>query len=115
MHERSVVRALFSHVSDLLAARGACRVISIRVRLGAFAGVEPVLFRLAFENMRQSSPFRDTTLNMETVDLEARCRDCGREFRVQSFEFVCPHCGGGKTDVIRGEDVTLESVTIEDN
>ena len=114
MHERSLVRALLAEVGELLNGNGAHRVKSIRVNVGEFSGVEPELFRLAFADMTGSPPFKDAVLELATVALEARCQECDHLFRVASFRFDCPRCGGTRTVVVRGEELMLESVTIED-
>lgn len=114
MHERSLVRALLTQVGELLQQHHAPRVASVRVRIGEFSGVEPELFRLAFDDMVQATPFRGASLELKTVDLEARCEECERRFHVPSFRFHCPDCGSTKTAVICGEELLLESVTMED-
>lgn len=115
MHEASLVHSLLQQVEDLLRAHGAQRVTCIRVSVGEFAGVEPELFRSAFELMAPQSVARGATLELQTVPLVARCEECQQEFHVERFEFVCPLCQHSTVSIIRGEELTLEDVTLEDS
>jgi hydrogenase nickel incorporation protein HypA/HybF len=113
MHEYSLVRALLEQVDALRRGQAADRVVAIHVTVGEFAGVEPDLFRDAYQVLVQQSPMRGAELQMERVPLEARCDVCRDEFAVERFRFECPGCGSRDVTVIRGQDLLLESVTIE--
>lgn len=113
MHERSLVRALLSQVQDLQAKQGAERVLTVRVSIGEFSGVESELVRSAFEEFVDDSPACGASLEVVNVPLESRCRICGCEFVVENFRFRCPQCGDARVDIIRGEGIVLESVTLE--
>jgi hydrogenase nickel incorporation protein HypA/HybF len=115
MHERSLVQALLKQVETLQARHQASRVTSVRVCVGKFSGVEPELFRLAFEDMAGNSSLGEARLEMDCVDVRVRCDACGGEFDAASFRFVCPTCGSRETTVVRGEELTLEAITIEED
>lgn len=113
MHERSIVESLLRQVSELARARQAERVTAIRLSVGEFAGVEPGLMQIAYDDMVGGTPLAGAELAIERVPLEARCRNCGREFVVEAYRFECPGCHGTSTSVVRGEGLILESVTME--
>ena len=52
-------------------------------------------------------------LEMEITPLTARCRDCGREFRVADLDFRCPNCQGANHDTISGTEMTLTAIEAE--
>ncbi|NIP86205.1 MAG: hypothetical protein GTO03_11800 [Planctomycetales bacterium] len=113
MHERSLVGALVRQVHRLQTEQGAARVLSICVSIGEFSGVEPELFCSAFEELIDGSPLRGAQLELRETPLEARCEACANEFLVVKFQFLCPHCGSSQVNVLRGEGLVLESVTLE--
>ena len=113
MHEYSLVRALLSQVDALKREHDAQRVARIRVRVGRFSGVEPDLFCLAFETLVETTSARGAKLQMEVAELEARCDGCGYEYAVEEFRFDCPTCRCCAATVVSGEDLVLESVTLE--
>ncbi len=52
MHEYSIVQAMFDQIGDVVRANGARAVRRVRVRIGRLAGVEPDLFRTAYDVFR---------------------------------------------------------------
>ncbi|HYM25215.1 MAG TPA: hydrogenase maturation nickel metallochaperone HypA [Vicinamibacterales bacterium] len=52
MHEYSIVQAMFDRIGEIVDANGARSVKRVRVRIGRFAGVEPELFRTAYDVYR---------------------------------------------------------------
>ena len=113
MHEYSLVRALLEQVDSLRHEHNAERVLEIRVCVGQFSGVEPDLFRLAFETMVDTTAAAGAVLQMQQTDLAAQCDACGHEFAIERFHFECPACQNRSLTVVRGEDLMLESVTME--
>jgi len=113
MHELSVARSLLEQVDALRRQQGAQCVVSIQVSVGEFAGVEPDLFRSAYEMLVEDTPMRGAELQMERVPLGARCGHCGLDFAVARFRFECPECKAGDVTIVRGQGLVLESVTIE--
>ena len=115
MHERSIVRALLKQVHELQTERKAGRVVAVRVSVGEFSGVEADLLRSAFDDLVDDSPICGAQLELRVVPLEASCSSCSCEFAVVNFQFKCPRCDDSQVDIVRGEGLMLESVTLEEN
>ena len=113
MHEYSLVQSLLDQVDSIRSAQGADRVVSVHVSIGTFSGVEPELFRAAFEVLVDVSAARGARLEMTTTPLESRCDQCQHPFAVNRFHFRCPVCGERDVTVTRGEDLVLETVVLE--
>jgi hydrogenase nickel incorporation protein HypA/HybF len=52
MHEYSLVQAMFDQMQGIVAAQHALSVKRVRVRIGSLAGVDPTLFRTAYDVFR---------------------------------------------------------------
>lgn len=113
MHERSLVDSLLDQVERLRLAHGAARVVSVRVGVGALCGVDPELFRLAFEDMVDATPLRGVALELEEVPLELECLACATRFPSPRFRFICPSCRGGRVRALRGEHLMLDRVILD--
>ena len=113
MHEFSLVQSLLGQVGALRRDQQAERVVTVRVSVGEFSGVEPELFRAAYEMLIEDTPLRGAELQLNRVPLEAHCNHCEREFAVARFRFVCPECNSRDLEILRGEDLVLESITVE--
>jgi hydrogenase nickel incorporation protein HypA/HybF len=114
MHERSLVRALLRQVQNLAAEHATSRVRQIRVRIGEFAGIEPDLLRSAYDDLVQNTEFHEAELKVDQVPLEAICQQCGQRFHVPEFHFQCPDCGSLRLTICGGEEMLLESVSMEE-
>ena len=64
MHEASLVDALFDQVDAAMAAHRSGRVRVLRVSIGELAGVEPELFRIAFEVLREERGYERAALEL---------------------------------------------------
>jgi hydrogenase nickel incorporation protein HypA/HybF len=114
MHERSLVKALLRQVEDVAAEHPDSRVVSIRVRIGEFSGVEPQLLASAYHDLITDTPFRDAALDLKQVALEAVCELCGNQFGIKRFDFQCDNCGSLRLTIRGGEEMLLDSVTMEE-
>ncbi len=114
MHERSLVRALLKQVEDLAAEHVGSRVAAVRVRVGEFSGVESSLLASAYDELIEETPLRESELVVKCVPLEATCDSCGENFRIERYNFRCNRCGSFQLSLRGGEELLLESVTMED-
>jgi hydrogenase nickel incorporation protein HypA/HybF len=114
MHERSLVKALLRQVEGVAASHPGNRVSSVRVRLGELSGVEPELFSYAFEELVAHSPLDGAVLNLELAALEGSCDECGNRFQIERLRFQCIQCGSSRVTLRGGEEMLLESVTLEE-
>lgn len=114
MHERALVQGLLEQVDALRRERVAQRVVSIRVSVGEFSGVELDLFRYAYDDLVAATPLFGAELELSRVPLRARCTPCGDDFAVVRFRFECPDCQGRDVRVVSGQELVLESIAIEE-
>jgi len=114
MHERSLVRALLRQVQQIADGDSASRVVSIHVRIGEFCGVEPELLASAYSDLVAHTPLRGAALDLVRVPLEGICDLCGSRFRIERFNFQCDQCGSLNLTLQGGEEMLLESVTMEE-
>lgn len=113
MHEFALVNALLEQVDTLWREQNAGRVLSIRVSVGEFSGVEPELFRNAYEMLIEETPMRGAELQMNCEPLRSHCENCGWDFAIERFRFECPECKSRDVTIVSGEGLVLESVTLE--
>ncbi|MEX0704102.1 MAG: hydrogenase maturation nickel metallochaperone HypA [Planctomycetales bacterium] len=116
MHEFSVVRSLLTQIERIVSGEELVgRVTEVGVQVGEFSGVDPELLGLAFEQLApSSSAARYARLTVRRVPLQARCEGCVRTFDVVDFRFFCPECRRPDVTIVAGEELVLESVTLED-
>jgi hydrogenase nickel incorporation protein HypA/HybF len=113
MHEASLVQSLLDQVQTLMRDHQAQRVQTIQLSVGEFSGVEPELLLAAYDVMVEDTPMRGARLKLCTIPLRAECQDCGEVFAVLQHRFQCPACDSSRTRITQGDELVLDSVTME--
>jgi hydrogenase nickel incorporation protein HypA/HybF len=106
MHEASIMQNVF----DIALARlpsSAARLVRVRLRVGALAGVVPEALAFAFEAMKPETPAAQAVLEIEQAPARLACGDCGLEFAPDVFPAACPGCGSWATQVRQGQELDL--------
>ena len=112
MHEASLVKSLLKQLGELVAQHGGGRVREIRIEVGLLAGIEPLLFREAFQRERVGTLAVDAELVIDPVGLTCHCQDCHLDYVTDKLEFICPACGGDHIEILDGDSVIIHSFTL---
>ncbi|MFL5299467.1 MAG: hydrogenase maturation nickel metallochaperone HypA [Anaeromyxobacteraceae bacterium] len=112
MHEYSLVESLVRRVEEEARRRGALRVHSLKVSVGELAGVDPGLFRTAYETFRQGTLCEETTLELVSCPAEWCCPSCGRALAPGAV-LRCDPCGVAAKLTDRSDALLLESMDLE--
>jgi len=67
VHEYSLVQAMFDQIGAAMETHGALSVRRVRVRIGTRAGVEPALFRTAYDVFRVKTARANAALDIVDV------------------------------------------------
>jgi len=111
MHEYSIVQALIDRASEEARKRGAIAVKGLSVRLGALAGVEPELLKIAYETFRERTLCADASLDIRRVEALWQCPDCGRSFP-SGAQLACPDCRV-PARLSQGDEIFLDRIEME--
>jgi len=113
MHEASLCDALFDQVDTSIVAHPDARVREIHVAIGALAGVDPELFQIAFDTLRDDRHPR-AVLIATHVPATWRCPNCPtcNDFHLPNTPLTCPSCESPLT-LTAGGDLTLLRIELE--
>ncbi|MEW4568991.1 hydrogenase maturation nickel metallochaperone HypA [Tautonia sp. JC769] len=115
MHELSIANALVHQVTEALAGSAPCRVTRVRLRIGVLAGVAAEALTFCFEVVTRATPLEGAALEIESIPIAIRCEPCGRIVDLaEAPPFRCPHCDHPSAAVVRGKELELESIEVED-
>lgn len=120
MHELSIAVRLVDLAAERAAELGGAgpagiRVDAVHVRLGALAGVAEEALRFSFEVACRGTPLDGARLVVERVPVAVSCAACGAERVLDDpFRFRCPVCGGPATGVVRGREIELTALEVEE-
>ncbi len=112
MHEYALVEALVRQVETLLRQRRAVAVHRVVVSMGELAGVDPELFRTAYDTFREGTACAGAALDLRPVAARWACPGCGRAF-ARGDVLTCAPCGMPARLDPAGEELRLETVEME--
>ncbi len=113
MHETGIAAEILEIANAQAASHGKARVAEVTVRVGDMSGVVAEALEFAFEVLREGAASR-ARLELKRIPVLARCGVCQVETR-PGVDLVlwCEGCGR-PMQVIEGEELTVESVVLED-
>lgn len=111
MHEVSLVQSLICRVEREARRHGATGVHRVVVRIGAEGGVEPGLFRTAFESCRRGTVCDGAELELLGEKVSWLCASCGAPIPAGRY-LACPVCAW-PARLAGGDALVLERVELE--
>jgi hydrogenase nickel incorporation protein HypA/HybF len=111
MHELSIADSV---VRIACAHAGERRVAKVWLKVGRLRQVVPSSLEFAFGLVAEGTVVEGAELEMEDVPAEGRCRACGAEGPLPEFPLHCERCGSFDVDVLRGEELLVDSLELED-
>jgi hydrogenase nickel insertion protein HypA len=114
MHEVHLVRAIIETVEKQAAARGACRVKSVKIRFNALTSHSAEHVQFSFDLVKKDSPvMKDAELTLNEVEPSLRCAKCGHVFHAHHLPEMCPKCRSLDVQPVNSTDMVLESFEAE--
>jgi len=111
MHELSIASAIVATVER---HAGGSPVTLVRVRVGRLRQVVPDSLEFCFGMVALESVCEGARLELEIVPAVLRCAGCAHEWEIEAPPFWCPECTGGDVAAVRGEELEVDSIEIEE-
>ena len=106
MHELAIADAVLAIAGEHAGGR---RLASVTVRVGHLRQVVPSALAFAFELLAPG-----VELEIVEVPAEGRCRACAATSVLGGFPLTCAACGSPDVEVVRGEELSVESLEVEE-
>lgn len=114
MHELSIAMSILDAAQREMALRKGAELRKISVRVGELAGVDPEALRFSFDAIKRETAWAGVELELDYIPRTNRCADCGAHFGVKNGEFGCPECGSTETSFVRGDELEIASLELEE-
>jgi hydrogenase nickel incorporation protein HypA/HybF len=112
MHELAIADAVVGIVSRHAGGR---RVTAVEVQVGHLRQVVPDALAFAFGLVAEGTSAEGAELRLEEVPAATRCRACAAETEQAGWPMRCPACGSFDVEVIRGEELLVTCVEVEED
>jgi hydrogenase nickel incorporation protein HypA/HybF len=110
IHELSIAQAI---VDVATRSAGDSRVTRVYVKVGRLRQVVPAALEFSFELCTHGTAAEGAALELEEVPIGVACRSCGAASEPAGFPLACAACGALRVDVVRGEELLVESLELE--
>jgi hydrogenase nickel incorporation protein HypA/HybF len=108
MHELSIARSIVETISAAAAEAGAARVLTIRLQLGALAGVVEDALQFSFALVAADTAAEGATLEVVHQPVVIFCATCAAERELPNVQrFRCPVCDTPSGQLVRGRELEL--------
>lgn len=100
-------------VLDAVELRAAGRTVAaVRVHVGALQRLDRPVFDQAFGLLADGGVADGATVEVVEVPVEVRCRACAATTTSDELVTACAGCGGHDLELVTGDDLVLESITL---
>ncbi|MBP8975660.1 MAG: hydrogenase maturation nickel metallochaperone HypA [Bacteroidetes bacterium] len=115
MHELSIAHNVAEIVSKAVKTDDLSRVLKIKMKIGAMAGVVPESLDFSFKAITAGTSLANTKLVIEYIPFRIRCEKCGVITEMESGVIECPQCGSSSTQIISGQELLVTEIELEDD
>ncbi|MBP3655590.1 MAG: hydrogenase maturation nickel metallochaperone HypA [Clostridia bacterium] len=113
MHEMAIVQSMLDIALRAGEDAGAKRIRTVRVKMGEYSDVVPVIMREYFAVAAKGTICEGAEIEIARIPVTMRCRACGWEGRVDRRRIVCGGCGGIALTLLTGREFFVESLEAE--
>ena len=111
LHELSIAESIVQIAGRQADGR---RVTKVQMKVGHLRQVVPSALAFSFELVAKGTPVEGAELEIEEVPATGMCRECGAESRLKNFPLQCQACESFDLEILRGEELMVESLELEE-
>lgn len=113
MHELSIALSIVESAEEAARKTDATVISKVEVEIGTIAGIETDALLFAWDSVIQGTMAQHSELIVHTIQAEAHCIECGKEFPVEDFFVQCPSCGSFRYQIIKGKELRIKSLLVD--
>lgn len=110
MHELSLTQNILEHA---LKNAGEKRILRVNLLIGQFSDEREESIQFYWNDLAKDTLAQDAELCFQPEDAQMKCLACGMIFHPEDETSLCPHCSSHRLQLLRGDNVRLESIDVE--
>jgi len=116
MHELGLVNYVVEQVSKIAEEQNVKKIRSVTLQFGEVSGiVTSYLHDYWLWYTKKFPMFEGAELKTEEIPAVTWCDDCKITYNTVKYGKICPHCGSGNTWLLRGNEMRIKSIEVEDD
>ena len=112
MHEMAIAEGILNIAFDYAEQNRATKINKITLKIGEMSGVEIEALNMSFEVLTKDTIAEGSELIVNKIPIIGQCNKCGKEFKVEQYNFFCPECDGILI-LKSGREMQVESLDLE--
>jgi hydrogenase nickel incorporation protein HypA/HybF len=113
MHELSIAQSILQ-IAEKAAPKNSNGITGVGLQIGELAGIEISALRFALSIIKEDTVLAKADLNIEIIKGEAECMECKEVFPMNIFGTCCPNCGSYRSKILRGREMKILNLVIDD-
>ncbi len=107
MHELALSQGIVDVVCRQAETGGACRVLRVRIAIGALSSVAPNAIEFCFDAVSRGTLAEGARLEIDRPPGRAHCLSCETVVTIAGRECPCPLCGEHRWVLVGGDDLRV--------
>lgn len=111
MHEMGTVMFVIKTVEEVVQENNLSEVRSVTLELGEVSGILPEFITKCWDfAIRRSEHLKSAELVIKTLPAVTYCEECGETYPTVEYGKTCPHCGSGRTYLLKGNEYNIKEI-----
>ena len=115
MHELSIAISIVDLVIDQATRASADRVSEVELDIGTYSGIEYESLEFALGRATRETMLEETHFRINRVEAVAECPACRHIYTPEGIFSSCPECNAQGVRLIRGTELQIKSLLVEQN
>jgi len=115
MHELSIAISIVDLAIDQAVQASANSVSEVELDIGIFSGIEYEALEFSLGVASKGTMLEETMFRINRVEPVAECPDCGHLYSPEGVFSHCPECQRMGVRLIRGTELQIKSLLVEQN
>ena len=115
MHELGLINYVVKEVSRIAEEQNVTKVTSVTLQFGEVSGIVTSYLHEYWTWYTKKFPmFEGAALKTEEIPAVTWCDDCKTTYSTVAYGKTCPRCGSGHTWLLRGNEMMIKEIEVED-
>jgi len=114
MHELSIAQNIIEIVEENARIHKLSSVSEVDIELGTMSGVVPEVLEFSLKIAVKDTLLEKARICFQIIQAVARCNKCLKEFIPEDIYTQCPYCEGVYFDIIRGRELQVKSIKVDE-
>jgi len=115
VHELSLAQNIIDSVREHVGDDRLPKVTEVVMEVGTASGVVGESLQFAYEAIVQGTPLASSVMTMHSVPFTVTCHACGTESESPAGYMVCPNCDSMDVSVVKGAEMILKQIVLNDD